>query len=153
DGRGGGRHGPGRRVGAGAFGIDRAPARRAARSSRYAGARRAVPPAVAADASRGGRGRPAAGCRMTGATGLGAAGETFSLRLSLAVPAGELDAWFVSASDGHRAVYASGAVLPRDEEAVRLVTRWKEAGQAITLQRRDPADRRRFLFLVEKRAG
>lgn len=77
-------------------------------------------------------------------------GESFALQLvTTALPA-ELRAWLARAEVGERAVYAAGAVLPRQAETVQLVTRWKDAGAVITLQRRDPADGRRMQYLIEK---
>src|SRR5690606_4995582 len=105
-----GRHGSGRRPGAEPVRADRAVARRGARSSGHAGAGRAVPPAAAADAGHGGRGRPAARAEREPAMIM--AEPSFSLSLSLAVPAAELSAWFAAAEPGHRAVYASGLMLP-----------------------------------------
>lgn len=79
-----------------------------------------------------------------------AAAETFTLQLSSAVPAAELRAWFAAAAPGHEATYASGAVLPQAEPGVVLARELAAAGLARTHQKRDPADARRWLFVIVK---
>lgn len=76
--------------------------------------------------------------------------ERFVLKLSTAAPAADLRAWFEDARPGEPVEYASGIALPREAEGVRLVTRWKDAGLVLTTQKRDPADGRRWLFLVQR---
>lgn len=80
-------------------------------------------------------------------------GETFSLRLSSAVPAEELRGWFESAAVGERTVYATGVQLPRAADGVLLATRLKDQGQARLHNVRDPDDRRRWQFVVVKIAA
>jgi len=81
-----------------------------------------------------------------------AAAPSFSLTLSFAVPADELRAWLDGAEPGARTVYAHGIDLPRGSEAAVLVGQWVRDGRATTHQRRDPADARRWQFLVEARS-
>lgn len=76
--------------------------------------------------------------------------ETFSLALALVTPVSELEAWFGHAPPGAKAIYAVGLELPRAEPAVVLVKQWIEAGEVHPVQRRDPLDRRRWQFLIER---
>lgn len=76
--------------------------------------------------------------------------ETFSLQLGLAAPVAELEAWLADAPAGGRAIYASGFDLPRAAEAVQLVNQWQREGRATLTSQRDPADKRRTLWLVIK---
>lgn len=76
--------------------------------------------------------------------------ERFVLRLASATPAGELQAWLTSAAHGERVEYASGIDLPRGEPGVVLVKRWVAEGLVEAISWRDPADRRRWLFVAER---
>lgn len=78
------------------------------------------------------------------------AGETFTLVLASAAEPATLEAWLASAPPRGRAVYASGLDLPRAAPGVALVRRWQEAGLVELFRQRDPADQRRWQFLVEK---
>ncbi len=78
------------------------------------------------------------------------AAETFSFTMALVVPVGELRAWFEAAAPRDKSIYATGFVLPREAESVAQVTRWVEAGEVRTFQRRDPLDARRWQFLIER---
>ena len=80
--------------------------------------------------------------------GLAANTETFSIRLGWSVPVSQLQAWLDQAAPGESTVYASGADLPRDCDGVKLAAAWQRAGLVQLNQRRDEADRRRWLFLV-----
>jgi len=76
--------------------------------------------------------------------------ETFSIALALVVPVADLRGWFDTAAPRERAIYASGIELPRNEAGVVLVREWADAGEVRTFQRRDPLDRRRWQFLIER---
>jgi hypothetical protein len=80
----------------------------------------------------------------------GGSGHAFTLQLASAASPGELRKWLAEAAPGERAEYARGPFLPRDTEGVRLATQWKDAGLVAMAQHRDPADGRRFLYLIEK---
>lgn len=61
--------------------------------------------------------------------------EHFSLKLGIAEPAAELQAWMERAAPGDRRVYATGLLphySPRESEAHALVSAWVERGAAIT---------------------
>lgn len=79
--------------------------------------------------------------------------ERFTLRLSSAVPAAELRAWFRTAKAGARTVYAEGLSLPQAEAGVALARELVAAGCAETHNMRDPADARRWLFVIVKKAA
>lgn len=88
----------------------------------------------------------------SGAVGRKDASDTFSIRLASAVPASQLQAWYEQAQPGESAVYASGIDLPRECEGVKLVAAWERAGLVQLNQRRDDGERRRWQFLVIRRA-
>lgn len=85
----------------------------------------------------------------------GAPRERVTIRLGTAVSLAELEAWFETAAAGDKAVYASGFALPRDHRSVKRVAEWSDRGWAYLTRRRDPADKRLWLFEVHKgtRAG
>lgn len=76
--------------------------------------------------------------------------ETFSFALALVTPVAELEGWFETASPLAKAIYAIGLELPRQEPGVLLVKRWIATGEVRPFQRRDPLDKRRWQFLIER---
>jgi hypothetical protein len=81
------------------------------------------------------------------------AAPTYTLVLSTSVAAADLQAWFDAAAPGAQAVYASGLDLPRDSGGVKLAAALGERKLAHLIQRRDPADRRRWQWIVQKAGG
>lgn len=79
--------------------------------------------------------------------------ERYSIQLATAATAQELRAWLDAALPGETAIYASGFALPREAEGVQLVAAWERSGLVHLKQGRDPHDRRRWLFQVERRAS
>lgn len=77
----------------------------------------------------------------------------FAMQLAFATPLGDLMQWFEHARPGERAVYASGFTLPREAASVKRARELQEAGSAHLVADRDPADPRRQIWLIEKRAA
>lgn len=81
----------------------------------------------------------------------GSAGqERYSIVLSSATSLAALKEWFDSAAPGDRATYATGLDLPREHESVRFANELVQIGLAHLTQRRDPNDRRRWLFEITR---
>lgn len=78
--------------------------------------------------------------------------ETFTVQLSSAATVAALEEWLGCAPARGRAVYANGLDLPHGAPAVLLVQGWQQQGLVHLFRQRDPADPRRWQFLVE-RAG
>lgn len=76
--------------------------------------------------------------------------ETFTFMVALAAPEAELQAWLDHAAPGESVTYASGFTLPREAAGVKLVQAWQGAGLVYLTQKRDPADRRCWLFLAQR---
>ncbi|MEL6707632.1 MAG: hypothetical protein AAFP79_05070 [Pseudomonadota bacterium] len=76
--------------------------------------------------------------------------ERVTIRLGSAVSLAELTAWFDSAQVGEVAVYASGFTLPREHESVTRAREWESKGWVHLTSRRDPADKRLWLYEVHK---
>lgn len=72
--------------------------------------------------------------------------------LGMAAAPEALRAWLAEAAPGNMAIYAIGLDLPREAEGVQLVRAWQAEGLVALVSRRDPADRRRTQWLVQ-RAG
>ncbi|XUU60666.1 hypothetical protein ACRAQ6_14070 [Erythrobacter sp. HA6-11] len=79
--------------------------------------------------------------------------DTFTLVLATSATVEDLQHWFDRAPAGDRAVYASGFDLPQSAPGVQLVRGWVAQKHAVTTQRRDPADGRKWQFMVQKLSG
>lgn len=78
--------------------------------------------------------------------------ERFTLKLALAAPVEELEGWLDTASPQDSTIYAVGIDLPRESAAVKLARDWAAQGKVSLTQRRDPDNRARWQYLMQKRA-
>lgn len=78
--------------------------------------------------------------------------DTRQLELGMAAAPDALRTWLAGAAAGDMAIYASGVDLPREAEGVQLVRGWQAEGLVALVSRRDPSDRRRTQWLIQ-RAG
>lgn len=79
--------------------------------------------------------------------------ERFSLALFKVVPADEIRNWLAKAEPLESVVYASGLCLKQDDATVHVVRAWEAAGLVQLAQRRDPAQRDLWQWIVQKSAS
>lgn len=76
--------------------------------------------------------------------------ESFSFRVSLAIPESQLFAWFEQAAPGERVIYCQGYVPLREDAAWKLAGAWAREGLVHLVTERDGAQTR---WIAEKRGS